>query len=248
VIDALVDGVGVLGPLQELFPATPADAWAEYRERYPDLFSGDSWRLPIVCFLVREGDTTVLFDTGAGPKGLWTDWDPEPGSQERLLLELRRHEVEPEDVDIVFLSHVHIDHVGWNADRDGRPLFPRARYLLHEDALELAHEQSDRPHIQRCVLGIADRLESVTAGAEIAAGLTVVALPGHEVGHVGLRVRDEAVLIADASPHPAQLDHPEWTFAFDDDPQRAVETRQWLLGEFGDAVIYSSHVPTGWQK
>jgi glyoxylase-like metal-dependent hydrolase (beta-lactamase superfamily II) len=134
VVEPLADGVGLLGPLAELFPDMSETDWAPYRDRYPELVSGNDWRLPIMCFLVRAGDLTIVVDTGAGPKGLWTDWMPEPESQEKLLPELRRHGVEPEDVDIVFLTHVHIDHVGWNAQEDGSRTFPRARYLLHEDA------------------------------------------------------------------------------------------------------------------
>jgi glyoxylase-like metal-dependent hydrolase (beta-lactamase superfamily II) len=247
-VEPLLDGVGLLGPLDELFPDMSAENWAPYRERYPELVSGNSWRLPIMCFLVRVGGRTVLVDTGAGPKGLWTDWAPEPESQERLLPELRRHDIEAGDVDIVFLTHVHIDHVGWNANDDGSPVFPRARYLLHEDALDAARERADRSHIQRCVLGLDDRLETVKDGEEVAPGLTVIPLPGHDQGHVGLRVADDAVIIADAAPHPAQLDHPEWTFGFDEDPQLAVETRRRLLDQFGDSVIYASHVPVGWRK
>ena len=79
---------------------------------------------------------------------------PEPESQEGLLRELAGRGVEREEIDIVLLTHVHIDHVGWNAQDDGSATFPRARYLLHEDALAAARRRADRPHIGRCVLGL----------------------------------------------------------------------------------------------
>ena len=246
-VEPLVDGIGLLGPLDELFPDTPPGAWAPYRERYPELLAGNSWRLPVVCFLVRVSGVIVLVDTGAGPKGLWDDWGPEPESQERLLPELRGHGVEPEDVDIVFLTHDHIDHVGWNAYEDGTPVFSRARYLLHEEALASARGRAGPIHIDRCILGIEDRLETVRDGEEVAPGVTVTALPGHAAGHVGLRVGDEELIVADAVLHPAQLDHPEWTFAYDDDPREAIETRRRILGELGSEVVYASHVTTGWR-
>jgi glyoxylase-like metal-dependent hydrolase (beta-lactamase superfamily II) len=247
VVEPLVDAVGVLGPLGELYPDTAPAEWEPYRDRYPELFAGDSWRLPIVCFLVREGGATVLVDTGAGPRGLWTGWDPEPESQERLLPELAAQGVKPGDVDIVFLTHVHIDHMGWNVDDEGRPLFTRARYLLHEGALAAARERAGRPHIERCVLGIGDRLETVVGGDEIGRGLTVVDLPGHDAGHVGLRVGVQALLIGDAAPHPAQLDHPEWRFAFDEDHERSVETRRRLVEGIDAEVVFSSHSTVGWR-
>jgi glyoxylase-like metal-dependent hydrolase (beta-lactamase superfamily II) len=242
-----MDGIGLLGPLDELFPDMSETDWAPSRERYPDLVSGDSWRLPIVCFLVCRGGRTVLVDTGAGPEGLWTDWMPEPESQEKLLPELRRNGVEPEDVDLVFLTHVHIDHVGWNAQEDGSPTFPRARYLLHEEALAAAHRRAGRVHIDRCVLGI-ERLETVGDHEEIGPGLEVVSLPGHDDGHVGLLVGEDSVIVADAVPHPAQFDHPEWTFSYDEDRQLAVETRRGILEDFGDRAIYLSHAQNAWRR
>jgi glyoxylase-like metal-dependent hydrolase (beta-lactamase superfamily II) len=246
VVEPLCDGVGLLGPLDELFPDTSEEDWLPYRERYPELIAGNEWRLPIMCFLVREGEQTVLVDTGAGPKGLWTGWAPEPESQEGLLRELSARDVEPEEIDIVLVTHVHIDHVGWNVRDDGSPTFPRARYLLHADALEAARARADREHIQRCVLGLEDRLETVVDGEEITPGVTVAALPGHADGHIGLRVGHHSMIVADAVPHPAQLDRPEWRFGYDDEPLRAIETRRRILDESGHMLIYMSHFQSGW--
>jgi 7,8-dihydropterin-6-yl-methyl-4-(beta-D-ribofuranosyl)aminobenzene 5'-phosphate synthase len=48
--------------------------------------------------LARAGDISILFDTGAEPKG--------------LLYNMGRLGVEPGEIDIVFLSHAHGDHTG----------------------------------------------------------------------------------------------------------------------------------------
>ena len=56
------------------------------------------------------------------------------------------------------------------------------------------------------------------------------------------------IIVADAVPHPAQLDHPEWTFGYDEDPGLAVETRRRILDEFGDREIFVSHARTGWRR
>jgi len=135
----VLDAVGLLGPYAELYPDVPPAAWEPYRERYPELFSGGDWRLPCTCFFLRARGTTVLVDTGVGPPGLW-DWQAE--SEGRLVDELH-----PADVDLVFLTHLHIDHVGWNADADKRPLF--RRYVVHEDALAFARTLTERPYVER---------------------------------------------------------------------------------------------------
>jgi glyoxylase-like metal-dependent hydrolase (beta-lactamase superfamily II) len=238
VVEPLVDAVGVLGPFAELYPDVPAEAWEPYRETYPELHTNGGWRIFCTCYLVR-GEQTVLLDTGVGPAGLW-EWEPE--REEGLLPALAERGVQPEDVHVVVLTHPHIDHIGWNTDRDGAAVFPRARYLLHEDALDVAHHNPHRKHIQRCLLAIEERLETFLAG-EVAAGVEVVPLPGHAQGHVGVRVGDE-VIMADAAPHPALLDHPEWRFAIDIDPEQSTETRRELAGIPRESLI-CGHYPDG---
>ena len=85
---------------------------------------------PASRYLLRSGGKTVLVDTAVGPAGLW-GWKPE--REEGLLPALADAGVAPEDVDVVFLTHLHVDHVGWNTDRDGRVVFSNARYVAHRD-------------------------------------------------------------------------------------------------------------------
>ncbi|HET9290155.1 MAG TPA: hypothetical protein VFQ49_03670, partial [Actinomycetes bacterium] len=50
-------------PLERAFPAVPAAAWAPWRRRHPEAFSGtDHWRLRDWCFVVRARDRVVLVD------------------------------------------------------------------------------------------------------------------------------------------------------------------------------------------
>jgi hypothetical protein len=56
-------------PLSELFPNAPADAWAPFRQRYPEVFSGpDTWHNHYGCYLLRSQGRTILVDTGLGSK------------------------------------------------------------------------------------------------------------------------------------------------------------------------------------
>ncbi len=127
----LVDLVAAIGTYDELFPGVPADAWRAWRARYPELFDGDSVRLPSGSFLVRSARETVLVDAGVGPDG----GDPWPGDREgRFLAELERAGVAPAEVDVVFLTHVHADHVGWAS------AFPGARFATHCDGIAIAAE------------------------------------------------------------------------------------------------------------
>lgn len=244
---AILDAVGELGDLAELYPETPSDAWAPYRVLYPDLFASSSWRAPCTCYLLRTGDETVLIDTGVGPSGLW-EWDAE--DEDGLPRGLEELGVRRDEIDVVIFTHLHVDHVGWNTDRDGQVFFPRARYLVHRDGLEFVRTQAERPHVQRCIESIADRFETIGGGDEVAPGVTTFLAPGHYPGHLGLRVisgGERLDLIADAAVHPALLDEPDWVYASDDDPAVCAETRRALLAELvdRDVLVACGHYPGG---
>jgi glyoxylase-like metal-dependent hydrolase (beta-lactamase superfamily II) len=246
-LDAVVDAVGELGELGELYPDVPADAWDPYRELYPELFTESRWRLPCACYLIRVDGVTVLVDTAVGPPGLW-GWVPE--REGGLIPGLAELGVELGDVDVVFLTHVHIDHIGWNADADGTPMFPNARYLIQPDGLAwLLDVRSEAPYVQRCLRSIMKRqmVDDVAAAEEIAPGVVTVDFPGHLPGHLGLRLGDDALLIADAAVHPALLDEPGWEYVSDFDRAASAATRQSLIPTVvdRDILVVCGHYPSG---
>jgi len=239
------DAVGLLAEYADAYPEVPAEAWEPYRVLYPELFAGASWRLPCASYVVRSAGATVLVDTGVGPPGLW-DWTAahEGGLPETLSgLGVAR-----DDVDVVFLTHLHIDHVGWNTDLEGSVFFPRARYVVHHDALAFVRSQDDRAHVRRCILPLLDPFETIDAETEIAPGITAYPAPGHYPGHMAVRLDSEgerAVLIADSAVHPALLDEPDWLYVSDGDPAQCAETRRALLPELvdRDVVVACGHYP-----
>jgi len=244
-LHALPDAVGLLAEYGEAFPNAPAEAWEPYRALYPELFAGDSWRVPCKCYLVRSEGVTVLVDTGVGPPGLW-DWTAEQEGE--LPDTLGRLGIARDEIDIVFLTHLHIDHVGWNTDLEGSVYFPRARYLVHPDSVAFASSQAERPHVRRCILPLLDRFEQVDGEMEIAPGVTAFVAPGHYPGHMALRLASdgaEAVVLADVAVHPALLEEPDWVYVSDSDPPQCAETRRSLLPELVDCdvLVASGHYP-----
>lgn len=239
------DAVGILAEYSEAYPEVGAAEWAPYRALYPSLFANGGWRLPCASFVVRAEEATILVDTGVGPPGLW-DWTAEaegvlPGALDGLG-------VRRDGVDVVFLTHLHIDHLGWNCDLEGAPYFPRARYLVHRDAVAFARTHSDRPHVRRCVGPLLDRFELLTGDAELAPGVTAFVAAGHYPGHMALRLSSngaEAVLLADVAVHPAMLDRPELRYLSDVDQDTAIETRSALLPELvdRDVLVACGHYP-----
>ncbi len=244
-LDAVPDAVGLLAEYGDAFPEVPTEAWEPYRALYPELFAGDSWRMPCKCYLVRAGGVTVLVDTGVGPPGLW-DWTAE---QEGDLPEaLGRLGVARDEIDILFLTHLHIDHVGWSTDLEGSVFFPRARYVAHRDSVAFASLQAERPHVRRCIAPLVGRFELVDGEVELAPGVTAFVAPGHYPGHMALRLASEgaeAVLLADVAVHPALLEEPGWIYVSDADAAQSAETRRSLLPELvdRDVLVACGHYP-----
>src|SRR5512138_1994835 len=76
--------------------------------------SAEKVQIPVSCYLIRTGDTTILFDTGLSPRavpGLLRNDPLARFSEEDLLVHrLDLVGLEADQVDMVVLSHLHFDH------------------------------------------------------------------------------------------------------------------------------------------
>ncbi len=239
-------------PLRELWPEVPYDAWEPYRELYPDTFDGERMRIEIGCYLVRSRGTTILIDTGYGPGPV----DYIGGLRGQLMAELASERVDPSDVDTVFLSHLHLDHVGWNTmDDDGNYVaaFPNARYLVHQD--DLVHFRKPEvqaagryPYMDRFIEPLAEMgvLDGLTGDADLTDEVRALHTPGHTPGHMSVMVAsggERALIQGDVLIHPAQVTEEDWTPLFDGDPETAIQTRRQLLDqlEADGTTVVSCH-------
>jgi glyoxylase-like metal-dependent hydrolase (beta-lactamase superfamily II) len=136
----------VLGNSQKLdggamFGNAPRALWSRWAP--PD----DQHRIDLSCrcLLVREPGRTVLCEAGIGAF-FAPDLRRRFGVQEdrHVLLEnLAAIGIQPADVDVVVLSHLHFDHAGgvlstWAADQPLSLVFPRAHYVVGERAFQRA--------------------------------------------------------------------------------------------------------------
>ncbi|WP_234380612.1 MBL fold metallo-hydrolase [Streptomyces sp. CMB-StM0423] len=249
---ALLDAHGTF-PLSrtDAFPGASAGAWADARRVDPRAFGpGDAWELDFRCFAVRRpGGRVVLVDSGVGPAGSpAASWAPVPGL---LPGRLAAAGIAPGDVDAVVLSHLHEDHYGWSVTPDGRPAFPRARYVVQ--AAELAALAPGDAAVRYAVdpLRAAGRLHVVDGGTRLAGGrggaVTLVPTPGHTPGHQSVVVdggRRQIVIAGDVLVHAVQLADPAVRYFFEEDPGLARRTRRRLLERARErgAVLATAHL------
>jgi glyoxylase-like metal-dependent hydrolase (beta-lactamase superfamily II) len=110
IIVPLSDGDGT--PVAaEVFPHAPADQW----DRVRDYLNPDgTMSINFGSFLIREGDTWTLVDTGFGNR-------PDTGGG-KLMGALADAKVHPDEIGRVIITHLHGDHIGGNTfDQGGKP-------------------------------------------------------------------------------------------------------------------------------
>jgi glyoxylase-like metal-dependent hydrolase (beta-lactamase superfamily II) len=161
-----------------------------------DLFSdtrayvGQHRDLAASCYLIRHGDTYMLWDTGI-PKAMLNHVpDPRQGLDAVLTVtivdQLAKLGIKPEQVGIVAISHEHFDHTGQAAD------FPNAKLLIGKgDVEDMRGPNQDEGKALAHWLGGGGALEPVTGDKDIFGDGSVVMLdlPGHTPGHHGLLVK-----------------------------------------------------------
>lgn len=231
------DGEGFL-PVEGLFAGAPADDRAVAAS---GRFDGGGIVVPYGCLLVRSEDVVVLVDAGIGPYE-----HPLGGRGGDLERALGAEGVAPGDVDLVVITHGHLDHIG-GLCVGGRPRFAAARHVMSREEWEWSTQrESQVADEQLPPLDRAGVLELVDDAAEPIPGIRVLPAPGHTPGHLAVEIggSEGAIYVADAIVDELHAEHPEWTMSFDEDPPLAVQTRIRLLRRAADQglVLAASHL------
>jgi glyoxylase-like metal-dependent hydrolase (beta-lactamase superfamily II) len=243
------------------FPQVSDAEWAPHlpwlaRNAYDPAI--DSLIFPMQSYVVRTSHHTVLIDTCVGndkDRPTRPPWHQKTDAT--YLRALAAHGIAPEDIDFVFCTHLHSDHVGWNTRlEDGRwvPTFPNARYVFSKKELEawrdVGHPRFSRTTLEDSVLPIveAGRAELVTNDYALDDEIRLEPTPGHTPDHVAVKLTskgESAVMCGDVMHSPAQCRHPEWAPAADWEPLVAARTRRSFLERYCDTptLVCTGHFP-----
>jgi glyoxylase-like metal-dependent hydrolase (beta-lactamase superfamily II) len=252
-----------MGPA-DFFPDSPEGAWDTHGNWLaPDFWNAETGECisAIQTWVLRSAGRTILVDTGVGNHKdrpyapVWSRLDTE------FLDNLAAAGIQPEDVDLVINTHLHIDHVGWNTRLDGRtwvPTFPNATYLMpqrdfdfwnpannHETVFgrgnQNVFEDSVVPVHQAGLTQLWDDTHRIDEN------LRLDLAPGHTPGSSVLTLEsggDRALFVGDLVHTPLQIVEPETNSCFCEDPVQSRATRHKLLGRAAEdnALLFPAHL------
>lgn len=131
------------------------------------------------AWAIDGGGTRILVDTGC-PAEVQTA-SGFPATQVATLREgLARIGWRPEDIDIVILTHLHLDHVAYAEELGGATFVVQEREFAAATNPHPAYE-GFYPPVLRELLGRL-RIERVNGDKEIVKGVSVMLTPGHSPG------------------------------------------------------------------
>ncbi len=234
-VTALSDGTVPLPVEKLLLNTTPEKVEKALDKR----FLGSPLQTSVNGYLINTGSKLVLIDAGAGSL-----FGPTLG---KLIYSLQASGYQPADVDDIYITHMHPDHVGGLVS-DGRIVFPNATvharqadvdYWLSEDNLKAAPDSSKgffkgamasvNPYIK------AGQFKAFEGDAQLMPGIQAIAAPGHTPGHSLYKIQSDGqtLMLWGDIIHVAavQFPQPSVAIAFDTDSKEAVIQREQAFAE-----------------
>ena len=207
-------------------------------------------------FVLRAGNINILFDTGLGD--CLTEREKKvyaATGNSNIESGLKRFGLGPDDIHMVFLSHLHTDHAGGAVKSvDGKyiPRFRKARYFVQKiewDDCMNPNERTAAVYIpeRMSALEKSNQLELIDGDADILPGIKVLRTGGHTPGHQAIEATANGATVvyyADIMPSSHHVKIP-YIAAVDLDPLETMAVKRVLIErllECNGAIVFDHDI------
>jgi glyoxylase-like metal-dependent hydrolase (beta-lactamase superfamily II) len=184
---------------------------------------------PYINTLVNTGKELVLFDTGNAKGRMAT-----AGKLRELMVTAG---YQPEQVDVVVITHGHPDHIGGLMD-DGKPAYPNARYVF--GAVEFDYwrkgeniaeaRKANREQFMNVAVPFGEKATFLKGEEDVVSGIRSLPVFGHSPGMMAFNIESggQRLLVwADVANHYVlSIQQPDWHVSFDHDKEAGAATRR----------------------
>ena len=187
------------------------------------------------AFLVQTGGKNLLFDTGLG------------GKNANLVRRLDSLGVSASEIDYLYITHFHGDHIGGMLKGD-TVVFPNAQVYaaqLEYDAWVTNAEPGQNAQQVNTMKAYEANLHLFNFGDTLPMGVVAIDAKGHTPGHTAFQ-SGRLLVIGDLMHGAAlQLVNPDICASFDADKANSIESRRRLLKYAADnnLVYVGMHLP-----
>lgn len=247
-VTAISDGTTEL-PVHQLLQMD-AD---KVREKLAEFYRQSPLETSVNAYLINDGESLILIDTGAGSMF--------GASLGNLVRNIEAAGYSTDQIDEVYITHMHSDHIGGLID-DGERVFKNAtvRADKHDADYWLSKQQMQQvPEAQQGgfkaamkaldAYAEAGQFKPFVAGETLAGNIKSVEAYGHTPGHTMYRLDagDQTLVFWGDIMHVAevQFDQPQVTIAFDSNQDEARERRIKAYAEAEKEGYYvaGAHLP-----
>lgn len=188
----------------------------------------------VSTFLVEKDGKRMLFDTGMGA----------PDS--KLPEGLKSLNVNPADIDYLFITHFHGDHIG-GMMKDGNPVFPNAEVYVSKMEYDawMKMPADKKSQVESTMKAYDARLHQFSFGDTLPCNVVAMEAAGHTPGHTVFQT-GKLLVVGDLMHGAAlQLKYPEICATYDMDKSGAVKSRKHYVQYACEKglVIAGMHLP-----
>ena len=192
----------------------------------------------VSTFLLQADGKNILFDAGLGAFG------------GKMLSRLAALGVNADNIDIVYLTHFHVDHIAGLVEKDAAGIdtktFKNASIYAGKVEYDAWMEHIPKNDLQKMVMELyRDSLHLFAFGDSLPHGVLAIDAIGHTPGHTAFQVSNLLIIGDLMHGYALQKDHPEINSNYDMDKEKSIESRKRIMQYAKDnkLLMAGMHLP-----